>query len=293
MKVLFPESGARMFQPALVIAGILCTTGLDADENLFGYTYTADVLPKGKWELEQWATTRVGKESGSFAATDLRTELEYGFTERIQGSLYLNYSYFHVHEAVAGGERLADRDRFGVSGVSSEWKYQLLSPFKDAFGLTFYLEPGYGTIEDRDGSRHKEIELEGKIIFEKHWFEDQLVGTFNFTVEPEWEKAAGDRDFEVHLKMEAATGLAWRIARHWHAGLETRVQTEFEGADLNRAAFVAAFAGPAIHYGAERWWATLTVLPQVAGWPDAHHGWGLTLDDHERLEIRLKAGYNF
>ena len=56
---------------------------------------------------------------------------------------------------------------------------------------------------------------------------------------------------------------------------------------------MAAFVGPSLHYGAERWWATLTVMPQIAGWPDSRGIGGLTLDDHERLEVRLKLGYNF
>src|SRR5215472_16062412 len=192
-----------------VVAGTWTTVGLglltrisqaQADENLFGYTYTADVLPKRKWELEQWVTDRVGKESGTFSATDFRTELEYGFTDRLQGSIYLNYNYFYVHDAVASSGPLENRNFFGVNGVSSEWKYQILSPFKDSFGLTLYLEPGYSTIEASDGSRHQEIELESKLILEKHWLDDALINAFNYTVEPEWEKGDGDSGYSVHLK---------------------------------------------------------------------------------------------
>jgi hypothetical protein len=46
-------------------------------------------------------------------------------------------------------------------------------------------------------------------------------------------------------------------------------------------------------HGTERWWATLTVLPQVWGWPNENGKGGLTLTDHERLEVRLKLGFNF
>jgi hypothetical protein len=46
-----------------------------------------------------------------------------------------------------------------------------------------------------------------------------------------------------------------------------------------------------VHYGSAKWWATLTVLPQVAGDPDTR--WGLELDEHTRIEVRLIAGYNF
>ena len=112
-------------------------------------------------------------------------------------------------------------------------------------------------------------------------------------LEPEWAKGAGDSGFNVNLKMEWGTGLSYRVASHWSVGLEAFVQTEFEDADLNKSAFVAAFAGANVHYASGRWWATLRVMPQVYGWPDTTGTGGLHLDDHERIEIRLKAGFNF
>jgi len=264
-----------------------------ADENLFGYTYTADVLPKGKWEVEQWITSRIGKQSGTFVGNDFRTEIETGLTDRLQGSLYLNYNYFYVNNASSSSGPIEDKNKFGINGTSAEFKYQVLSPYKDVVGLALYLEPGYSRIEAADGSWHQEFELEGKIILEKHWFEDALVGTFNYTIEPEWAKSPGENSYDLNLKMEWATGLSYRIARNWYAGFETRVQTEYANADLNQSEFVTAFIGPVLHYGTERWWATLSVMPQVHGWPDNHGKGGLELDDHEQLEVRLKAGFNF
>jgi hypothetical protein len=283
------------FISASIAGAVLCLAASQtrADENLFGYTYTADVLPKGKWEVEQWVTGRIGKQSGDFLNTELRTEIETGLTDRLQASLYLNYNYFYVHNAVTSEGPIGNKNFLGVSGTSAEFKYQVLSPYKDKFGMALYLEPGYGTIEGADGSRHQEIELEGKLILEKHWRDDTVVGTFNYTLEPEWAKADGEKSFNVSLKMEWGAGLAYRIAPRWYAGLETRVQTEFADADFNQSKFVAAFVGPALHYGTERWWATLTVLPQVWGWPNQNGTGGLTLTDHERLEVRLKMGFNF
>ncbi len=290
---------SRFFREHALAASICCAVCAfippsgRADENLFGYTYTADVLPRGKWELEQWVTGRIGKESGSFLGLDFRTEIETGLTDRLQASLYLNYNYFYAHDAQGSGGSVEDINRFGINGTSAEFKYQLLSPYKDSFGLTLYLEPGYGTIEESTGEQHQEFELEGKLILEKQWLDGALVGAFNYTVEPEWERADRGSQFKVNLKMEWTTGLAWRFAPRWYAGFETRVQTEFADADLNKCEFVAVLVGPALHYGTERWWATLTVLPQVWGWPDSSGTGGLTLEDHERLEVRLKAGFNF
>ena len=272
---------------------LACPTALWADENFFGYNYMTDIAPKGAWELEQWVTPRIGKESGTFVSTDFRTEIETGITKRLQGSLYLNYNHSYIRNARGSSERIPNRNRFGISGTSVELKYKVLSPFDDSFGMALYLEPGYGTIEAANGERHQEIELEGKLILEKRWLENKLVGVFNYTLEPEWAKGAEDSGFNVALKMEWSTGLAYEVARHWHLGLETRVQTEFEEADLDKSAFVVAFVGPAVHYEGRSWWATLSVMPQVWGWPDKQGTGGLHLDDHERLEVRLKVGYEF
>ena len=117
-------------------AGIVAfsSTAARADENPFGYTYTADVLPKGKWELEHWMTGRIGKETGSFLGTDFRTEIETGLTDHLQASLYLNYNYFYIKNATASSGPLENKNRFGISGTSAEFKYQVLSPYKDSFG---------------------------------------------------------------------------------------------------------------------------------------------------------------
>lgn len=46
-----------------------------ADDPLFGYTHTTDLLPQGKWEVEQWATDRIQKAHGSFNLLENRTEI--------------------------------------------------------------------------------------------------------------------------------------------------------------------------------------------------------------------------
>jgi len=47
---------ALAFTSAIIALGP--AAGARADEPLFGYTYTTDLLPPGKWEIEQWATDR-------------------------------------------------------------------------------------------------------------------------------------------------------------------------------------------------------------------------------------------
>src|SRR5579885_2810162 len=63
-----------------------------ADEPLFGFTYTTDLLPKHQIELEQWSTTRLTKATGKFWLQENRTEFSYGLSDRFQISLYSDYS---------------------------------------------------------------------------------------------------------------------------------------------------------------------------------------------------------
>ena len=88
--------------------------------------------------------------------------------------------------------------------------------------------------------------------------------------------------------------MTYRFISNWFLGLETRYATELADANIHNQEDWAFSFGPAVHYAAGRWWATLTWLPQVAGWHAGESRSGsLDLNGHERQEIRLKIGYNF
>src|SRR5262252_10920594 len=55
-----------------------------ADEAIFAWTYTTDLLPKGRWEFEQWMTARWEKEHGTYDVFDFREELEFGVTDNFR-----------------------------------------------------------------------------------------------------------------------------------------------------------------------------------------------------------------
>ncbi len=286
---------------AIGAAGSLAPMPACADEALFGYVYTADTLPAGKWEYEQWNTVRTGKSAGSYTAFDLRNEIEHGFTDKFSGSLYLNSAYHHVNNVPDPEDTTANlpqQNSFDISGVSMELKYQLLSPYKDLMGLTLYLEPELSVMDKITGEPTIERAIEGKLIFQKNFLQDRLVLAANFTAEPEWEIEDGERSKE--LAFEMTSGVSYRFIPNWSAGLEIRNHREFP--NFEKQEHQATFLGPNIHYGDKAWWATLSVLPQIAGSP-TFLGWdanGNALEDgsrhlaeHEKIEIRLKFGVNF
>jgi hypothetical protein len=304
MKPDFNTKGNTMKTAAACLALILVplvSAAARADEALFGYVYTADTLPKGKWEYEQWNTVRTGKSAGSYTAFDLRNELEHGFTDRFSASFYLNSMYHYVHNVPDDEDTTANlpqQNSFDISGVSVEMKYQVLSPYKDPLGFTLYLEPELSVMDKVTGEPTIERALEGKLIFQKNFLEDRFVWAANFTAEPEWEIEGDERKKE--LACEMTTGLSYRFAPNWYGGLEFRNHREF--ANFEKQEHQASFLGPNVHYGGRAWWATLSILPQIAGSPtflgfdangNAIENSPRHLAEHEKLEIRLRFGYNF
>lgn len=283
----------RVMMLGFGLVGIAATPA-SADEQYFGYTYSAELLGKGQTEAEFWATDRRGKSNGHFDAQDYRFELEHGVTNRFSVSGYANFASHHIRN----GEERVDRD-FALRGLSAEFKYQLLSPYKDGLGLTLYAEPAWSKIHG-GGEKGTELELEFKALVQKNFLDDRLVWAANLTFEPEWEKekevdlATGraESEWAKELKLEISSGVTYRVANGWYAGVEGRYASVYPDwtNGLHRETY-AVFAGPVVHYGGKKWWATLSYQPQLFGGPSP--GGGRALDEYEKRELRLKVGYNF
>ncbi len=243
---------------------------VQADERLFTYSYEADVLPEGGLELEQWTTLRAGREGGDYARWDFRTELEYGLTPRLTTALYLNFTDVYASPR-EGDDRLSEENTFDFRGISSEWKWQLLNPFVDPLGVLLYGEATFDS---------EAIELEEKIVLQKNIADWTFV--FNAVAEQEWEFEHGETEREA--KVEFTGGASYKLSPQWSVGIEARNVQEFaDTLGWSDQAFSAWFVGPALHYGAPSWWATLSVLPQVTS--------DRVLDDQERVEARLVVGF--
>lgn len=275
----------------------LTAQSLHADENLFGYSYGAETLPKGRWELYNWATARFDKGQGTYRALDLQQEIEYGITDRWQASLYFTERGHEIKGSapVEDGEpEYPDRSSFEFQGLQLATKYMLLSPFKDPIGLAFYGETGWSRHFKISGQQQDEYFFEGKLILQKNFLEDQLITTLNVTGEYELRRLRGESDQDSEVEFEVTGGVSYRVAPNWYLGVEGRMHSEFPNSDFAAWEHYGVFAGPTIHYGAKKWWATLTWLPQITGWPnDPERSNNLHLGEHERHEIRLKVGFNF
>jgi hypothetical protein len=309
LRVMHRRMNFRLIFAATILFGVSTAHGHEA---IFSWTYTTDLTPKGHGEFEQWITTRWEKAHGTYSVIDFREEFEYGVTDNFQLAIYLNHHYVYANDDVpvadpahpkkrlpgvyeTGGEDVhaghnpaKPFDSYHFESVSLEGIYRLLSPYKDPIGLALYFEPSVGD---------QETELEWKILLQKNWLEDRLVWALNVNYELEYEKA--EDGYERDSMFEWFTGLSYRFVRNWSAGLEFWNHHEF--ADATAHEHSAYFLGPTIHYGGERWWATLGFLHQLpigqAFSQDnkefaAHDGY-IFGDEHEKYYVRFKVGINF
>ena len=293
--------------PALIAGlALLVTSGLArADENQFGYVRGAEVLPKGAMEAYQWFTQRSDKGQGSYRAIDGKTELEYGLTDRFQVSAELNTLALHTDGLTIDGY-LPGAKKTGLKPQSVEVavKYNFLSPAKDDFGLSNYTSFEIGRLDVHSGQNKREYEFETMLLAQKYFMEGQLTWVGNLGLRAAYEKRSAianlpaDFDWpttpEMEINVKVGTGLSYRFAPGWYAGLEAMHETEFE-TEVGTERW-SLFAGPSLHYGGEKWWGTLTYFKQVRGGGEKYNGQtdtSLHLIEKTKQEVRLKVGYNF
>jgi hypothetical protein len=267
------------------LALIATCAGASATERFFTYTYEPETLPKGALEYEQWLTSAIGRNAAvgqeQYHRWEFRHELEYGVTDRLSTSLYLNYSLTNFREpetrAVPPRSRQVSHLQFDT--VSLENRLMVLNPAEHRVGLTLYVEPTIG---------ESQAEIEQKLILGQTYGDWKWA--LNLTHAVEWQD-----DFQtVEGEVEVSLGVALKISRHWRVGVEAREHNELP--DYRVWENTAFYLGPVINYPAEGWWLTLTVMPQVvganfAGNVDNNHN--LELEGHERWNVRLIAGISF
>lgn len=248
------------------------------DDRRFTYVYEPETPPAGSLELENWVTLRtqrtkdVGQQN--YNGWDLRQELEYGVTDRYAVALYLNEKAESYEDPLTKD----NKSRFGWDGISIENRYNVLNPAEHAVGLSLYLEGRYSG---------EEAELEEKVIF------GQRHGDWKWALNLEHSTEWLDNLSTTAGEFGVSFGLARDLGKHWSLGLEARDVTLMP--EYDHVESTAVFVGPVLSFRQDKWWAALTVAPQVYGWDkvNADNNSSLSLIDFERVNIRLLFGINF
>lgn len=264
---------------------LVCGLGVaaaSATERRFTYSYEPETLPKGAMEFEQWVTLRTQRTDGgavqqeNFNKWELREELEYGVTDNYTLGFYINWSSESYRDT--GVSPATDESEMEFGGISLENRFMVLNPADHAVGLTLYLEPTFSG---------EEAEIEQKIILGQRYGDWKWV--VNLTHATEWE----DNLRKTEGELDATFGVCRDIG-NWSVGLEFRNHNTWP--DYEEFEYSSFFLGPVVSYRQEKWWATLTVMPQIYGKnyngnPDDNTS--LVLDGQERVNIRLLFGFSF
>lgn len=285
-----------------------------ADEPLFGFVYTTDLLPKDGYEVEQWLTWRTEKAHGSFNLLENRSEFSYGVTDSLQLSGYLIYDWTEAHHDAVDGATTAPEqfsdffpgpdayfNKWKLIGVAGEAIYRVMSPYTDPVGLAFYFEPTFG-------NRFQEYEV--RAIAQKNFLDDRLVFAANATWAPEIRylppnpfaapgSVEAGRNVNVETDVNFGLGASYRFAPNWSLAWEIQNEREINGwAVLARSQWMgnAYYTGPTIHYADDHFFATLTMWEQMP-WSNNYMESSVILNgrdydvDFERYRVRLKFGY--
>ena len=265
-----PRPPARsLARPALALLLVVAAAApAAASGRRFTSTYESLVLAPGQLELEPWTTFRGGREE-LYLRFDERIELEVGVFENVQMAWYLNAKA--VTEAA--GPML--KKEFEFAGVSNEWKWKLMDPVADPMGLALY---GEWT------AAPSEAELEAKVIVDKRF--GDLIAALNVVGEVEWELEEAD-EVEAELGLEVDAGLAYLITPGLGLGLELVNQTGFGHEGLEHSVI---FAGPTLSWATDRWWAAVSVQPQVVDLARLGTPGLQDVEDHERVSARVLLG---
>jgi hypothetical protein len=294
-KAISSLGGGKSLAAALpAIAGLLASpTPAGADEPMFGYVNTTDLLPKGKWQLEQWASLKVGDGPGRYRAIEGRSELDYGAADDLQLTAYLTYSHLDsrltAEEALAAGATTVGRRvHTTLDSVTGEAIWRLASP---------YLQPvGLALLADVTAGRERPV-FGLKAIAQKNFREDTLILAANARVEfGERELSPVTLTRRAVRRTELSLGASYRFRPNWSGAVELRHRRRHVEGGLQRTAL---FLGPSLHYGGERWFCTMTALVRVSSRlsrprPDEFLSGRALLAESARWDgLRLRVGRTF
>jgi hypothetical protein len=297
---------ARQSMVVLLLLGVALFTATTAraDENLFGYNTGAETLPKGAGEVYIFNTLRSGKGQGSYRAIDTEIEGEYGVTDRITLSAALSFLTIKTDGLIIDGylpAALNKGPRF--SGLELKAKFNVLSPALDSFGLAVITSAEIKTLDPHSGQKKTEYEVRTVLAAQKYFMQGQLIWVGNLGLKAGHEtrkpiaNLPDDFDWpttpEMEIEISAGTGLSYRVAPNWFVGVEMQYSSEYE-TEVGQERW-SLFAGPTLHYGGEKIWATLTWFPQIKGGGERYTGQtgNLHLIEKTKNEFRLKLGVNF
>jgi hypothetical protein len=274
----------------VAMAVAICTLALNspavADDRPFAFAYTTDIEAQGEKEIGQQVTWSSGHAGEAYQAIESRTELEYGFTDNFQGSLYLNHDWSRTnpHQPTDSIQTV------NLTGVSGEFIYRLSNVYFDPVGLALYIEP---TISNDTRS------FEVKALLQKNFLNDTLRFVLNVNIEDRWKKGVLG-NFEKSSALEFYSGIAYNVTPYWSVGAEFDNERGYDGLVFGGAPTYtdnAYFIGPTIQYAGTPFRVVLGAQTQLPWASAPTHTPGTVVNGYlgsaERFRVRMRLEKDF
>lgn len=252
--------------PLILFLMLFIPNNLKADKKPFARSYTSYTLPARAFELEVWQTGILGKGMGNYSRWKPRIEFEYGITDRLTGSMYLNFNQIN-----SSGNNFQSKP-FSLTTTSFEFRYRLSNPSEYFVDPALYFELGYGG---------DVVKYEPKILLTKRF--DDFITVINLNSEIERNIAESENESVFEL----TAGIAYEINNNISFGLEFRNDRKYKDIysnELNQASYL----GPTVSFQTEQFYFVINLLVQVEGSPASQSN--LDLIGHEKYEVRTILG---
>ena len=259
-----------MLNKMLLVAIVIILSGIfninHADDKKFARSYTSYTLPSNALEFEFWQTGRIDKGEGFYYRWQPRFEVEYGVTDRLTTSMYLNFN-----EIKSSGNSIPSKS-FSLSTTSFEFRYRLSNPGEYFVDPALYFEISYGG---------DELAYEPKILLTKQF--DKFISVMNLVSEIE----KNFPESETESAFELTLGLVYELNKNFSLGLEFRNDRNFSNV-YEKEENQASFIGPTVSYHSDKLYFVLNFLTQISGGPIRTNN--LDLIGHEKYEVRTILG---
>ncbi|ADQ84290.1 DUF6662 family protein [Methylovorus sp. MP688] len=276
---------------------VFISPAVHAGEGNFGWIYTLDLQPKGSYEFEQRMQWNHRQEAGRYEDFDMRSEIEYGLSDNLQIAGYVNTNYVNANQNDRFGETAGSRipesidtsksySKFRYESVAAELIWRITNPYTDWIGIGVYFEPTLG---------YDNKSFEYRLLLQKNLMDDKLILASNLVFETERDEVATNTNPEKASHADLLMGASYRFAPKWSGGLEYRYHNDFSGYFYQNVTQHAHFIGPNLHYGTQKWWATVAWRHQLKSGSCMNAGEfecssGYVNDDHGRDEFMFKFG---
>lgn len=264
---------------SLVASAALLSSSATAGERSFAYSHESRVLAPGESELRPWSTFRAGR-SRYYSAIDGRLQLAHGVAPGLQLALYWNFAT-ETQDVVQDSltREVARVSSSEFASVSGELQYQLSDPALDLLGSALYLQTSLGP---------RESAVAAKVIVDRSVGKWLLAANLGGELAIASVRHPNGSELETALVLEPSLGAAHALPHGVSLGLELRAPLGVAG----QAESATLFGGPVARFAGQNCWAVLGVQPQLLAFSGQSADSRLDLSEHERLEVRLLAGFS-